>query len=124
MRISRSIPVAADTPIALTIGNFDGVHLGHQAMLAKLREAARAHGVPSCVMTFEPHPREFFAPDQAPTRLTSLREKLELLARAWRRARAVVCRFNFEFAQDHRPRTSSSASWSARPRRALAAGRR
>jgi len=98
MRISRSIPVAADTPIALTIGNFDGVHLGHQAMLAKLREAAVRHGVPSCVMTFEPHPREFFAPDQAPTRLTSLREKLELIAEHGIE-RAVVCRFNYEFAR-------------------------
>jgi riboflavin kinase/FMN adenylyltransferase len=98
MRISRSIPVAADTPIALTIGNFDGVHLGHQAMLAKLRDAAARHGVPACVMTFEPHPREFFAPDQAPTRLTSLREKLDLIA-AHGIERAIVCRFNYEFAQ-------------------------
>ncbi|MBX9810169.1 MAG: bifunctional riboflavin kinase/FAD synthetase [Burkholderiales bacterium] len=98
MRITRSIPLAADTPIALTIGNFDGVHLGHQAMLARLREAAARHGIPACVMTFEPHPREFFAPDQAPTRLTSLREKLELIA-AQGVERMVVCRFNYEFAQ-------------------------
>ncbi len=98
MRISRSIPVAADTPIALTIGNFDGVHLGHQAMLAKLRDAAARHGVAACVMTFEPHPREFFSPDQAPTRLTSLREKLELIA-ANGIERAFVCRFNYDFAQ-------------------------
>ncbi|MFN7086225.1 MAG: bifunctional riboflavin kinase/FAD synthetase, partial [Burkholderiales bacterium] len=98
MRITRSIPLAADTPVALTIGNFDGVHLGHQAMLAKLREAAARLGVPSCVMTFEPHPREFFAPDQAPTRLTSLREKLELIA-AQGIERVVVCRFNYEFAR-------------------------
>ena len=66
-------------PAALTIGNFDGVHLGHQAMLKRLREAASARGCPAGVMTFEPHPREFFAPDQAPVRLTSLREKFELL---------------------------------------------
>lgn len=98
MRISRTIPVAADTPVALTIGNFDGVHLGHQAMLARLRAAARERGLPSCVMTFEPHPREFFAPDQAPTRLTSLREKLELLERAGVE-RVQVCRFNFDFAK-------------------------
>ena len=98
MRISRSIPVAANTPIALTIGNFDGVHLGHQAMLAKLRDAAARHGVAPCVMTFEPHPREFFSPDQAPTRLTSLREKLELIA-AHGVEHAIVCRFNYEFAQ-------------------------
>jgi riboflavin kinase / FMN adenylyltransferase len=98
MRISRTIPVAADTPVALTIGNFDGVHLGHQAMLARLIAAAHERALPSCVMTFEPHPREFFAPDQAPTRLTSLREKLELLERAGV-DRVQLCRFNFDFAK-------------------------
>jgi riboflavin kinase/FMN adenylyltransferase len=98
MQISRGIPVAADSPVALTIGNFDGVHLGHQAMLDALLYAARERGLPPCVMTFEPHPREFFAPDQAPTRLTSLREKLELLA-ARGVARAHICRFDYAFAQ-------------------------
>jgi riboflavin kinase/FMN adenylyltransferase len=98
MRISRTIPEVADTPVALTIGNFDGVHLGHQAMLARLAEAARRLNVPSCVMTFEPHPREFFAPDQAPTRLTSLREKLELLGQ-FGVERVQICRFDFEFAK-------------------------
>ena len=98
MQIHRSIPAAADLPVALTIGNFDGVHLGHQAMLARLTATARGLGVPSCVLTFEPHPREFFAPDQAPTRLTSLREKLELLERAGV-DRVQICRFNFEFAK-------------------------
>ena len=63
-----------------TIGNFDGVHRGHQAILARLRERAVELGVPSCVVIFEPQPREFFAPDSAPARLTRLREKLELLA--------------------------------------------
>ncbi len=98
MLIRRSIPAVADTPVVLTIGNFDGVHLGHQAMLARLAEAARRLKVPSCVMTCEPHPREFFAPDQAPTRLTSLREKLEWLDRAGIE-RVQICRFNFEFAK-------------------------
>ena len=98
MLIRRSIPPVADAPVALTIGNFDGVHFGHQAMLARLTEAAHRLGVPSCVMTFEPHPREFFAPDQAPTRLTSLREKLELLAYAGVE-RVQICRFNFDFAR-------------------------
>ncbi|MBM3344029.1 MAG: bifunctional riboflavin kinase/FAD synthetase [Betaproteobacteria bacterium] len=97
MRITRGIPQAADTPVALTIGNFDGVHLGHQAMLEELTRASTRLGLPSCVMTFEPHPREFFAPDQAPVRLTSLREKLELLA-AHGVARAHVCRFNYALA--------------------------
>lgn len=98
MRILRSIPDAASSPIALTIGNFDGVHLGHQAMLAKLRAAATARGLPACVMTFEPHPREFFAPDRAPVRLTSLREKLGLLAQHGVE-RTYLCRFNFALAQ-------------------------
>ncbi len=64
-----------------TIGNFDGVHLGHQAILARLRERAAELGVPSCVVIFEPQPREFFLPDVAPVRLTRLREKLECFAR-------------------------------------------
>ena len=98
MRIVRSVPAAADTSIALTIGNFDGVHLGHQTMLARLNEIARARGLPPCAMTFEPHPREFFAPDQAPARLTSLREKLELLE-AQGVEMTYVCRFGYRFAQ-------------------------
>ena len=70
---------------ALTIGNFDGVHRGHQAMLALLNNEARHRGLPSCVMTFEPHPRDFFAeqhqqPDLAPARIATLRDKLNELA--------------------------------------------
>ncbi|MBD1551069.1 bifunctional riboflavin kinase/FAD synthetase [Pseudomonas typographi] len=62
-----------------TIGNFDGVHRGHQAILARLRERAYELGVPSCVILFEPQPREYFAPDTAPARLARLRDKIELL---------------------------------------------
>ncbi|MGK2953704.1 MAG: bifunctional riboflavin kinase/FAD synthetase [Thiobacillus sp.] len=69
------------TPHAVTIGNFDGLHLGHKAMLTRLQEVARARDLPSCVLSFEPHPREFFAPEQAPARLSSLREKAECLQR-------------------------------------------
>jgi riboflavin kinase/FMN adenylyltransferase len=98
MRVFRTIPARADTPIALTIGNFDGVHLGHQAMLARLRHEAAERGLPAALMTFEPHPREFFAPDQAPTRLSSLREKLETFA-ALGVERAYVCRFTYDFAR-------------------------
>jgi riboflavin kinase/FMN adenylyltransferase len=98
MRVTRGVPAAAAAPVALTIGNFDGVHLGHQEMLAELKRAATRLGLPTCVLTFEPHPREFFAPDKAPTRLTSLREKLELLA-ACGVDRVHVCRFNYAFAQ-------------------------
>ena len=63
-----------------TIGNFDGVHRGHQAILARLRERAVELGVPSCVEIFEPQPREFFTPETAPARLARLRDKLQLLA--------------------------------------------
>jgi len=68
-------------PHAVTIGNYDGLHLGHQAMLARLLDVARTRGLPSCVLSFEPHPREFFTPEQAPARLSSLREKAECLQR-------------------------------------------
>jgi len=98
MLILRHLPLRADCPVALTIGNFDGVHLGHRAMLERVEEAARSLALPSCVMTFEPHPREFFAPDQAPTRLTSLREKLEELA-VQGVDRVFVTRFDYDFAR-------------------------
>ena len=98
MRVYRTIPARADAPVALTIGNFDGVHLGHQAMLERLKRSAAARRLPVAVMTFEPHPREFFAPDQAPTRLSSLREKLEVLDAAGVE-RVYVCRFNYDLAR-------------------------
>ncbi|MFT4171504.1 MAG: bifunctional riboflavin kinase/FAD synthetase [Rhodocyclaceae bacterium] len=79
MLVYRGVPPVSDTPCVLTIGNFDGVHLGHKALLSQLKSRARALGLPASVLTFEPHPREFFAPDSAPPRLTSLRRKLELL---------------------------------------------
>lgn len=62
-----------------TIGNFDGLHLGHQAILARLAEKAREFALPSTVITFEPHPQEYFNPGDRPARLTSFREKLEVL---------------------------------------------
>jgi riboflavin kinase / FMN adenylyltransferase len=70
---------------ALTIGNFDGVHRGHQAMLALLNAEARQRGLRSCVVTFEPHPRDHFAatsgqPERAPARIATLRDKLTDLA--------------------------------------------
>jgi riboflavin kinase/FMN adenylyltransferase len=80
-----------------TIGNFDGVHLGHQAVFAALRERATAAGLPATVITFEPQPLEFFRPDQAPARLTRLREKLEAIA-ACGIDRVLLVRFNREFA--------------------------
>lgn len=62
-----------------TIGNFDGVHLGHQAVFRNLRERAKDFGLPATVVTFEPQPMEYFAPEAAPARLTRLREKLAAL---------------------------------------------
>ncbi|HEU0234028.1 MAG TPA: bifunctional riboflavin kinase/FAD synthetase [Gallionella sp.] len=98
MLILRGLYSPDTQPVALTIGNFDGVHLGHQALLDELRAAAQARGLPAAVVIFEPHPREFFTPQQAPARLTSLREKLELFD-AMGIDRVHVCRFNARFAQ-------------------------
>lgn len=66
-------------PTAITIGNFDGVHLGHQAMLRTLKNMAQANNLKTLVMLFEPQPLEFFKGTEAPPRITSLREKIELL---------------------------------------------
>ena len=66
---------------ALTIGNFDGVHRGHRALVERVVAEAREHDLASCVLSFEPHPRELLSPAQAPARLTRLRDKLELLSR-------------------------------------------
>jgi riboflavin kinase/FMN adenylyltransferase len=62
-----------------TIGNFDGVHLGHRQVLAQVKAKAQELGLPSVVITFEPQPREFFAGDKAPPRLTRFSEKYRLL---------------------------------------------
>jgi len=86
MRIFRGFHHPDIAPAcAVTIGNFDGVHRGHQAMLALLNSEARHRGVPSCVLTFEPHPRDYFArlarkPELAPARIATLRDKLSELA--------------------------------------------
>jgi len=97
MLLTHGAASAALPPVALTIGNFDGIHRGHQAMIERLGSEARKRALMSCVLTFEPHPREFFSPQAAPTRLASLREKYELLA-----ARGVerlhVLRFDKAFA--------------------------
>ena len=86
MKIFRGLRLPGIAPgCALTIGNFDGVHRGHQAMLALLKSEAAQRGVPSCVLTFEPHPRDYFAmalnkPDMAPARIGTFRDKLAELA--------------------------------------------
>lgn len=82
MQVFRGFHHSALAPAcAVTIGNFDGVHRGHQAMLALLRSEAQHRGVPATVMTFEPHPRDYFAraagkAEQAPSRIAPLRDKL------------------------------------------------
>ena len=103
MRVFRSTRHPDLAPAcALTIGNFDGVHRGHQAMLALLINEARHRGVPPCVLTFEPHPRDFFAqrggrPSDAPARIATLRDKLAELERCGIE-QAVVLRFDGHFA--------------------------
>ncbi len=87
---------------AVTIGNFDGVHRGHQAMLALLNSEARHRSVPSCVLTFEPHPRDWFArqagrPELAPARIATLRDKLSELQRCGVQ-QALVLRFDARLA--------------------------
>jgi riboflavin kinase/FMN adenylyltransferase len=82
MQVTHGFLRSGGAPTGLTIGNFDGVHRGHRAMLDRLVAKARALGVPCSVLTFEPHPREFFSAATAPTRLSRLREKLELIAEA------------------------------------------
>ena len=103
MKVFRGLPNATSrAPCALTIGNFDGVHRGHQALLAQVREAASRLRLDAAVMTFEPHPREFFAqragtPENAPPRIANLRDKLQSLSDAGI-DRVIVEHFNSKFA--------------------------
>ena len=101
MQIHRGFDLGVPA-CALTIGNFDGVHRGHQAMLALLTNEARHRSLPSCVMTFEPHPRDHFArqagrPEAAPARVATLRDKLAELERCGI-DHVVVVRFDDCFA--------------------------
>lgn len=103
MKVFRGLPnAAARAPCALAIGNFDGVHLGHQALLARLRAAATRLDLDSAVMSFEPHPRAFFAQmlgdiSKAPTRIANLRDNLNSLNEAGV-DRVIVEHFNAHFA--------------------------
>jgi riboflavin kinase / FMN adenylyltransferase len=99
MHVTRGLP-RHPPPLgcALTIGNFDGVHRGHQAMLALLKGEAQRRGLPTCVVTFEPHPRDFFArklskPELAPARVATLRDSMGELARSGV-DHAVILRFD------------------------------
>lgn len=103
MKVFRGLPNAqARAPCALTIGNFDGVHVGHQALLARVRSAADSLGLEAAVMTFEPHPREFFAEragdmSKAPPRIANLRDKMQSLADAGA-DRVIVEHFSAHFS--------------------------
>ena len=103
MKVFRGLPNdRARAPCALTIGNFDGVHRGHQALLAHVRSASASLGLEAAVMTFEPHPREYFAQrsgdlSKAPARIANLRDKLGDLAKAGI-DRVIVEHFNEHFA--------------------------
>lgn len=81
----------------VTIGNFDGVHLGHQAVMSQLAEKGAVLGVPTAVVTFEPHPQEFFALDEQVPRLTRFREKMHILRR-FAVDRVLTIRFDQRFA--------------------------
>jgi riboflavin kinase/FMN adenylyltransferase len=103
MRVFRGFHHPGLAPsCALTIGSFDGVHRGHQAMLALLTNEARHRGIASGVLTFEPHPRDFFAaragrPESAPPRVATLRDKLAELERCGI-DQVVVLRFDEHLA--------------------------
>jgi cytidyltransferase-like protein len=93
-----------------TIGNFDGVHLGHQAVLGQLAEMAEELGLPTCVITFEPQPNEFFARGEVPPRLTRLREKARTLVR-YAVNRLLVLRFGSRLCADERRCLYSAAAF-------------
>jgi riboflavin kinase/FMN adenylyltransferase len=97
MRVFRGHSRPVPAPVALAVGNFDGVHLGHAELLRRLADAASRRVLVPTVLSFEPHPREFFAPDAAPARLSTLREKLELLSEAGVE-QTMICPFNAAFA--------------------------
>lgn len=97
MRVFRGHSRPVSAPVVLAIGNFDGVHLGHAALMQQLAHASARLQLTPTILTFEPHPREFFAPTSAPARLTTLREKLELLADCGAE-QAMVCPFNAAFS--------------------------
>lgn len=97
MQILRYPPITPQVASAIAIGNFDGLHLGHQSLLAKLVETAKQQHLKPIVMTFEPHPREFFTPENAPARLSSMREKLEYFEEVGV-ACVYLCRFSAAFS--------------------------
>src|SRR5687768_17849916 len=102
MQITSGLTQREPTPAVLTIGSFDGVHLGHQALIAKVVESARAKGVGAVALTFEPSPREVLRPGQPLAYLSRLPEKLELLGRTGL-DETVVVPFTKELSQVEAP---------------------
>lgn len=86
LQIYRTLPRRdTERPSAVTIGNFDGIHIGHQAILNRLHDVSEKRGLASTVMTFDPHPRAYFArrgmrPEMIPTQISTLRDKIQTLA--------------------------------------------
>jgi len=98
MHVFHGLPARSERrACALSIGNFDGIHRGHRALLCRVVEVARQQGLVAAAMTFEPHPREFFALEQAPARIANLRDKIEGLRQAGIE-RVFVQHFNRRFA--------------------------
>ena len=79
MLVYRGFAHSQAEPTALTVGNFDGLHLGHRALLQRLKALAQSDGLCPAVLSFEPHAREFFSPLTAPVRLSTLREANRLV---------------------------------------------
>lgn len=99
-KVFRSLEEAAGVfgPAAVTIGNFDGVHLGHRTLIRQTRQIARAHGWSTCVLTFDPHPTTVVAPERAPQLICSLDERLRLLESAGAE-RILVLPFTIKIAE-------------------------
>ena len=98
MQIYRHIPKSGShSPCALTIGNYDGIHLGHQDLINELLNKSKNTKLESAIMIFEPHPREFFTPKDAPSRITSLREKIEYF-QSKKIDRVYVIKFDKKFS--------------------------
>ena len=115
MRLTRH-PRGTPSETALAIGSFDGVHLGHAALLRRLVDKAQARALEPAVLTFEPLPREFFSPGSAPARLTSMRERVQELGRHGVQ-RVYLQRFDARFAAieaadfERRLRSHYGARW-------------
>ena len=123
VHVFSRLPSSPDHPVALTIGNFDGVHRGHQAMLSRLVEAAEDLALPSAVLTFDPHPREFFAPRHRAAAAVVSCAASSSVSRALGVERTYVARFDAALARLS-PAAIHRRGARAPAGRALGAGRR